>query len=144
MSSPYTSVAIANFNASPPSDDGSQVESNQAEWAKHVDKLAQPLKTAIEGVNTNVAAAFTSIYGVTAAETAAGVTPTNCQFLPGNIFRYGADPTGVSDSTTAIQNAIDANEDVFFPTGTYLHTGLTLPGRRNLIGTNAKTAQSFY
>lgn len=53
---------------------------------------------------------------------------------------YGADPTGVSDSTTAIQNAINAANSagggvVYFPEGTYLVTpsgspavGLTLMG----------------
>lgn len=42
-----------------------------------------------------------------------------------NVLQYGADPTGVADSTTAIQTAIDAAESsgcrvVYFPPGTYL------------------------
>ncbi len=48
-------------------------------------------------------------YVRTAAEIAAGVTPTNYAYAVGPFIdarRYGADPTGVADSTTAIQNAI--------------------------------------
>lgn len=57
---------------------------------------------------------------------------------PANILDYGADPTGVSDSTTAIQNCIDSNPlgEIFFPEGTYKITdSLTLAGgAQNLIG----------
>lgn len=59
----------------------------------------------------------------TAAEVAAGVTPTNYSYAPGDLRRYGADPTGVADSSTAIANAIAANSWVFDDVangGTYL------------------------
>lgn len=46
----------------------------------------------------------------TAAEIAAGVTPTNYAYAPGDVRRYGADPTGVADSTTALQNWIKTCE----------------------------------
>ena len=39
--------------------------------------------------------------------------------LPANVVDYGADPTGVADSATAIQNAINENSSVYIPTGTY-------------------------
>jgi hypothetical protein len=41
---------------------------------------------------------------------------------PANVIDFGADPTGVSDSTTAIQNAIDSLTAgvVLFPPGTYI------------------------
>lgn len=42
-----------------------------------------------------------------------------------NVVDYGADPTGVNDSTTAIQNAIDAaatGKQLVFPPGTYKTT----------------------
>lgn len=47
-------------------------------------------------------------FKITAAETAAGVTPSNYAYPPGNALRYGVDPTGTTDSTTAIQQWIDA------------------------------------
>ena len=39
------------------------------------------------------------------AERAATVTPTNPQFVPGDVRRYGADPSGVRDSTQAFADA---------------------------------------
>ena len=56
-------------------------------------------------------------YARTAAEIAAGVTPTNYAYAPGDVRRYGADPTGATDSTTAIQNAVNSNTYVFFGNG---------------------------
>lgn len=55
---PYTSVAISGYNATPPADDGSAVASNQLQWSKHKSKLADPIKTLGEAINTNLVAAF--------------------------------------------------------------------------------------
>ena len=53
-----------------------------------------------------------------------------------NILDYGADPTGVADSTAAIQSAINAAEgakgSIYMPTGIYKHSGLTVSGGRGL------------
>jgi len=58
-----------------------------------------------------------------------------------NVLDYGADPTGVADSTAAIQAAFDAPNlnPVFFPLGTYKVTGsggacLTLTKNKMLFG----------
>ena len=62
-------------------------------------------------------------YARTQAEINAGVTPTNTQYLPGDLRRYGADPTCNTPSATAITNAILSNAYVFdgYPGGgTYL------------------------
>jgi hypothetical protein len=37
-----------------------------------------------------------------------------------SVIDFGADPTGVADSTAEIQAALDASTNVFFPSGTYL------------------------
>jgi hypothetical protein len=42
---------------------------------------------------------------------------------PTNILDYGADPTGVLDSTAAIQAAIAAGDCIYCPAGTYLLSG---------------------
>ena len=60
----------------------------------------------------------------TAAEIAAGVTPTNYAYEPFNAIRYGADPTGASESSTAIGALFsvalaNGGARVIFPPGTY-------------------------
>ena len=52
----------------------------------------------------------------TPAEITAGVIPTNYAYPSGNVLRYGADPTGVADSTTAFQNALNSVSYVVSPT----------------------------
>lgn len=54
-----------------------------------------------------------------AAEIAAGVTPVNYSYAPGDVRRYGADPTGVADSATALLNASKCNGAVYIPDGTF-------------------------
>lgn len=66
----------------------------------------------------------------TAAESAAGVLPVNYFYPEGNVKRYGADPTGIADSTTAINGAIAVAAHmpgisggfVYLPAGTYKTT----------------------
>jgi hypothetical protein len=49
----------------------------------------------------------------TEAEAAAGVTPVDINYPAGDVRRYGADPTGKRDSSTAWTSAISANACVF-------------------------------
>lgn len=112
MSSPYTPVSVSGYNSSPPSDDGSEVASNQLTWAKHKTKLGDPLKIAIEAIDTNTAAAFNSVYDQIQEEADALVTPSDYSFLPGDVRRYGAvfdDSSAPVQATNsiAIQAAID-------------------------------------
>ena len=59
MSNPYiTNLPIANYNVSPPADDASAVASNQLFWAKHKDKLGDPLKVAIEAIDADLITTF--------------------------------------------------------------------------------------
>ena len=62
----------------------------------------------------------TALWPVTSSETSSGITPTNFGYEPGNILRYGA--ADGADSTTAFQNALDINHEIFIPVGTYLLT----------------------
>ena len=94
MGNPYTSVSISGYNANPPSDDGTQASQNEVEWAKHKTKLGDPLKTAIEAIDTNVSTAF-----------AAADVP------PGVIASYAGTtaPSGwlICDGTTGLNSVSD-------------------------------------
>lgn len=48
----YATVAISGYNAAPPPDDASTGADNQLKWSKHKTKIGDPLKTAIEAINT--------------------------------------------------------------------------------------------
>jgi|GEM_PF-4699941 len=56
----------------------------------------------------------------TGQEAAAGVTPADHSYLPGDVQRYGADPTGAADSSAAINRASAVGQQVTFPPGAYL------------------------
>lgn len=75
---------------------------------------------------------------ITKAEIDGSATPTDFTYLPGHVLRYGADPTGATDSTTAFQaalNAVQFGGTVIIPTGTFLlSTGLKIPGSGIQIG----------
>jgi len=68
-----------------------------------------------------------ALYPQTAAEIAAGVTPTNYAYPAGDVRRYGADSSGATDASTAIQSAINTNSYITIPSGSYLtNSGLTI------------------
>lgn len=71
----------------------------------------------------------------TAAEVAAGVTPTDYAYVPGNVKRYGAVGDGVADDTTALLNAIASNVITNLPTGKYLVSStIAVPAGKALFG----------
>src|SRR3990167_5139214 len=57
----YASVSISGYNASPPADDGTLVAANLVKYSHPKEKLADPLKTALESINTNVDSAIDAI-----------------------------------------------------------------------------------
>lgn len=67
------------------------------------------------------------LYPQTDAEVSAGVTPTDYSYPPLNILRYGADPTGFSDSGVAFNALVSVmaeteGGDAHIPPGQYLFT----------------------
>ena len=54
----YTSVVISGYNAVPPSDDGAITEANKVKWSTGKTKLTDPIKTAVEAINTGIVNAF--------------------------------------------------------------------------------------
>jgi len=89
---------------------------------------ADVLQYTVDPVNDSVmsqASIGALLYPRTAAEIAAGVTPTAYYYEPGDVRRYGAVGDDSTDCTAAIQAAINCGGDVYFPGGTYRANGLT-------------------
>lgn len=55
MGTKYSSVSVSGYNSSPPADDGSSTSANQVKWSTIKTKLPDPLKTALESINGNLA-----------------------------------------------------------------------------------------
>lgn len=58
MGAKYANAVISGFNSNPPPDDGSEVEANEINWAFHVDKLAQPILTLAQTINSRLVTHF--------------------------------------------------------------------------------------
>jgi hypothetical protein len=58
-----------------------------------------------------------------------------------NVLDFGADPTGVADSTSAIQAALNSGAgSVYLPEGTYLFSTLTVNKNTRLHGASTRTS----
>jgi hypothetical protein len=77
----------------------------------------------------------------TASESLAGVTPVDTTYKPGDVRRYGADPTGTRDSTAAINNALKSNRYVYALFGTFKISASS--GPRGLIMSANQVLEGF-
>ena len=82
--------------------------------------IATAVGTAAPRHKSDAKTEITPSFAQTAAEAAAAVTPANYGYLPGDIRRYGADPTGVQNSSSALTNALLSNSSVYISAGAYL------------------------
>lgn len=58
MGTKYSTVTVSGYNATPPSDDGTVSEDNKIKWSTIKTKLPDPLKTAIEAVDSRLQTHF--------------------------------------------------------------------------------------
>lgn len=65
------------------------------------------------------------LYPRTAGEIAASVTPTNYQYAPGDIRRYGAVLDGATDDTLPWSKALLSNFRIYFPSGTSIVSNIS-------------------
>jgi hypothetical protein len=77
--------------------------------------------------------------GITKKAPAAFISPVV------SVKAYGAVGDGVTDDTAAIQAAVNAEEGVFFPTGTYkVSSAISIPSNRLLSGEGASSVISYF
>ena len=85
-----------------------------------------------------------TLFPRTAAEIAVNITPTSYAFQPGDWRRYGADPTGVNDSTAAINASLLANDNSYGVTGTYKCSApLVMQSGQTMYGDGSGTTLQF-
>lgn len=83
----YTQVIVSNYNASPPTDDGSTETINRVTWAGQKTKLADPVKTAIESIDDNVASACDATdAAITAVAAAIAGLDTDVEDTTGKLY----------------------------------------------------------
>ena len=75
--------------------------------------LASAVGTALPATDESSPRGAAPYYSQTSAEHAAGVVPSDYRHPPGCVLRYGADPSGNSDSSGAWSRAIKANAFVY-------------------------------
>lgn len=107
MGAPYTSVSISGYNANPPPDDGTQTEANRVKYSTIKTKLDDPLKTAIESINTNIGTAFAKIIG------GGGVTSTGTTYTVLSTDQ-GKLVTATAATTITSPDATDVDEPFVF------------------------------
>lgn len=103
-------------------------------------------------ITTDLLAPFLNLQQ-TSAELVAGIIPVNFAYRPGSLLRYGADPTGVADSSAAFANAIACNAEVFddYPGGgaylinvtTAIKSVLRLHGQQKNVGGSATSGTTI-
>jgi hypothetical protein len=81
----------------------------------HIDATLKWKLPDADSVISNYLPEFNDETKRTDAEVAAGVTPVNYAYVPGDIRRYGAVGDGTSLCTQAIQDAIDSGHEVIIP-----------------------------
>jgi hypothetical protein len=102
------------------------------EWYRFFQLVSQSFNTG-GGSTTN--------FAISSAEIAAGVTPTNLSYAPGDVRRYGTNTTpGTTDMTAALQASINqakqtGGAEAYWPAGTYLVSALTASGTNYNIRT---------
>jgi len=106
----------------------------------------------VADVSTTVGAISQSIIGTllypqSSAEAAAGITPTNYQYAPGNVDRYGTYTNSSTDFSTAVQAAFTLSQShvaTFTPFRTYrCNSNLSIPGHGAQIEGNYCTLDLF-
>jgi hypothetical protein len=119
----WTSVSATGYNASPPPDDGSQVASNKVTWSGIKTQLGDPVKTAVDALNTSGAA-----MGAVALSMG-----KNTYWIPGLAMAVRTTNGGTQTSNETASNKIMEKSVSFSPTTTqFAQWAIGLPKAYNL------------
>jgi hypothetical protein len=102
MANPYASVPVKNYNLNPPTDGGEETTANEITWAKHKQKIGDPLKSSVNLINERAEAAFSRVSG--------GITNINDDYTvlsgdQGKLLRVIADGAKVTMISPTTVNA---------------------------------------
>ncbi len=122
MASPYTPVAITNYNSNPPADDGSQTEANRVKWSTIKTKLDDPLKTAVETIDANLTLAFAKMFG------GGGVTSTAISLAVASTDQGKLVRATAASITITTPDATDVNDPFVFSVRNDSSGSITLDG----------------
>jgi hypothetical protein len=99
----YSSIASSGFDASPPADDGSQVAANLITWSGIKSKLASPLKTEIDAINSALVTAFDySVRQITSSDNTVAADHMKCVEIAPTVTT--AVTVSLGDATTMTNN----------------------------------------
>lgn len=85
------------------------------------------------GETKRASAAMVGIYARTAAEIAAGVTPTDYRYAPGDVRRYGAALDGVTNDTSAFSSAVACGGTTVIEGGILLTDSVTVSSSQSIV-----------
>jgi hypothetical protein len=94
--------------------------------------LASAAGTALLTRNVQAQSCTPPCYPQTSRESAAGVTPTDTQFPPGDVRRYGAVGDDSTPSHAAFSQAVSSNDFVYVPPGKYVFNSTVTVNRSGI------------
>jgi hypothetical protein len=121
MGSKYSSQAVSGFDSSPPVDDGSATEANKVKWSTIQTKLASPLKTHAEAINTALVTALDQSCRTVSANDAASASDHDrtIQVTTSSVTITLADATTMAAGyVVSVANASSGNITVALATAT--------------------------
>lgn len=139
MGSRYTTVNISGYNSSPPADDGSSTEANKVKWSTIKTKLPDPLKDAIESVNTKLVNAFdTSVVSKTASSVSVGESDN------GKLLLFDASSNAITANLAAAGTLGDGWQCVFILSDATNALTIDPNGSETINGSATMTLDSAY
>jgi hypothetical protein len=103
MGSKYTTLATSGYDSSPPADDGSQVAANLITWSGIKSKLASPVKTLADAINSALVTAFDySVRQITSSDNTVAADHMKCVEIAPTVTT--AITVSLGDATTMTNN----------------------------------------